>query len=80
MSQTIEINIKINKRLDTAHSFPAVTIFEEQKSSMYHQLIKPTPVSTHFNQPGHSGASAEYPGEIEAGDRASRLRVKFFWG
>ena len=20
----------------------------------YHQLIKPTPVSTHFNQPGHS--------------------------
>ena len=25
------------------------------------------------------GATAEYPGEIEAGGRASRLRVKFLW-
>ena len=26
------------------------------------------------------GATAEYPGEIEAGERASHLRVKFLWG
>ena len=26
------------------------------------------------------GATAEYPGEIEARERASRLRVKFLWG
>ena len=30
--------------------------FGEHRLSIqnYHQLIKPTPVSTHFNQPGHS--------------------------
>ena len=27
-----------------------------------------------------SGATAEYPAEIESGERASRLRVKFLWG
>ena len=28
--------------------------YDRLKKKNHHQLIKPTPVSTHFNQPGHS--------------------------
>ena len=45
----------MHKTLHWRDKTPATRFGEHRRSIQnHHQLIKPTPVSTHFNQPGHS--------------------------